>query len=76
MGLGGWVGGWERGSLKGRIQLRRAPTTRTTSAWRSWVGGWVVDGKVEENEAVRMSYCGLGMGGWVGGWVGRTFTHR
>ena len=27
-------------------------------------------GKVEENEAVRMSYCELGLGGWVGGWVG------
>ncbi len=25
-----------------------------------WVGGWI-----EENEAVRMSYCGLCMGGWV-----------
>ena len=31
-----------------------------------WVGGWV--GWVEENEAVRMSYCELGI--WVGGWVG------
>ena len=28
------------------------------------MGGWV-----EENEAVRMSYCELGVG-WVGGWVG------
>ena len=26
--------------------------------------------KEEENEAVGMSYCGLGLGGWVGGWVG------
>ena len=24
------------------------------------------DGKVEESEAVGISYCGLGMGGWVG----------
>ena len=39
-----------------------------------WVGGWMscslMDGKVEEEEAVRMSYRGLGMDGWVGGWVG------
>ena len=44
-----------------------------------WVGGWVVEflfllcmgaRKVEEEEAVRMTYGGLGMGGWVGGWVG------
>ena len=27
-------------------------------AWvDGWVGGWVGYGKVEENEAVRMSYC-------------------
>ena len=34
-----------------------------------WVGGWVggwVDRKVEEDEAVGMSYCQLGLGGWVG----------
>ena len=33
-----------------------------------WVGGWVgccMHRKVEENEAVGMSYCALG--GWVGG---------
>ena len=32
-----------------------------------------MDGKMEENEAVGMSYCELGVwvGGWVGGWVGR-----
>ena len=37
------------------------------------VSGWVGDGKIEEDEAVRMSYCELGVGGWVGevGWVGR-----
>ena len=29
------------------------------------MGGWVGYGKIEENEAVRMSYCKL----WVGGWV-------
>ena len=27
-------------------------------------------GKVEENEAVGMSYSELGLGRWVGGWVG------
>ena len=32
--------------------------------WIGWVGGWV--GLVEE-EAVRMSYCTLGVG--LGGWV-------
>ena len=31
-----------------------------------WVGGWV--GWIEENEAVGMSYCKLGVR-WVGGWV-------
>ena len=30
------------------------------------VGGWV--GWVEEDEAVRMSYCEVGVGRWVGGW--------
>ena len=33
-----------------------------------WGGGWG-GGKVEEEEAVRMSYCGLGTGGWAGGWI-------
>ena len=35
------------------------------------MGGWV--GWMEENEAVGMSYCELGLGKWVdgvGGWVG------
>ena len=27
-------------------------------------------GGVEENEAVRMRRCELGLGRWVGGWVG------
>ena len=29
----------------------------------------VVDGKVEEEQAVRTSHCELGLGGWVGVWV-------
>ena len=33
-----------------------------------WVGGWV--GWVEEEEAVRMSYCELGVGGLGGGGEG------
>ena len=39
---------------------------------RGWVGGWVGGwfGWIEEDEAVRMSYCTIGEGGWVGGWVG------
>ena len=44
-------------------------------ALRGWVGGCVGYGKVEEKEAVRMSYCGLGLGGWVGGWVGEWVTY-
>ena len=32
------------------------------------MGGWAGE-KIEEDEAVRMSYWTL-MGGWVGGWVG------
>ena len=32
------------------------------------MGGWVGDRKVEEDEAVRMSYCEIGVGGWVDGW--------
>ena len=39
-----------------------------------WVGGWVVE-KIEETQAVGMSYCGLGLGGWVGGWVGGRGTY-
>ena len=38
------------------------------------MGGWVGGRKVEEEEGVGMSYCGLTVGGWkrswVGGWVG------
>ena len=38
-----------------------------------WVGEWLscccIHKKVEEDKAVRMSYCGLGVV-WVGGWVG------
>ena len=37
---------------------------RRKTAWERWVGGWVV-WKMEEDEAVEMSYCRL----WVGGWV-------
>ena len=37
------------------------------------MGGWV-DRKREENEGVRMSYCGSCMVGWVGGWVGETYV--
>ena len=39
-----------------------------------WVGRLVV--WVEENEAVRMSYCKPGLGGWVGGWVGGSDVPR
>ena len=37
------------------------------------MGGWVGHGKVEEIEAVGMSYCELGLDGWVGvdEWAGR-----
>ena len=31
------------------------------------MGGWV--GWMEEEKAVRMSNCELGLSGWVGGWV-------
>ena len=34
------------------------------------MGGWVVDRKMEEDKAVRMRYCELGILEWVGGWVG------
>ena len=33
---------------------------------RLWRGGWVGYGKVEEDEAVGMRYCGLRGGGGVG----------
>ena len=42
---------------------------------RGWVGGWVGDRKMEENEAVRMSYWNVGVE-WVGGWVGGGPTSR
>ena len=47
--------------MRERVERRRLET------FFGWVGGWV--GWVEENEVVRMSYCGLLLG-WVGGWVG------
>ena len=51
-----WVGGWLSYEDRGE-------------GWG--VGGWVVDRKRQESEAVRMSYCELGFWvGWVGGWVG------
>ena len=36
-----------------------------------WLGRWV--GWIEEDEAVRMSHCEVGVwwvGGWMGGWFG------
>ena len=46
-----------------------------TGCVSEWVGGWVgrrmsfslIDRKMEEDEAVGMSYCKGGFG-WVGGW--------
>ena len=32
--------------------------------------------EVGEIEAARVSYCELGLGGWVGGWVGGWETYR
>ena len=32
-----------------------------------WVGGWVGNRKIEENEAVRMGNCEVWVGGWVAG---------
>ena len=76
-GSGKEVGGWH-GELAGGLE-------GWVGGWveEIWVGGWVVE-KIEENEAVGMSYCELGVwwvggwvsrhiwiGGWVGGWVGR-----
>ena len=34
-----------------------------------WVGGWI-----EEHEAVKVSYCGLYMGGWVGSHICLCFS--
>ena len=77
----GWVGGWltypsilpcfpcsRRRSLAysmeglkwRRSMFRRRRVALIVSGGGGWVGEWV-----EENEAVRMSYCGFGMGGWV-----------
>ena len=46
--LGGWVGGWVDWEWVGG----------------GWVGGWVEAREVEEEEAVRMRCCELGIG-WV-----------
>ena len=82
-----WVGGWVGGfTLLQRAQSERASSSSQVLGWMKrvlavafWVGGWVGglnelgvgDKKVEEEEAVRMSYCGVG--GWVGGWDGPTW---
>ena len=87
--MGGWVGGlptlvtavkhlWgaKRGALREihSSNLEGHMWKCTCGGWvGGWVGWWLAYRKVEENEAIRMSYCKLGMGGWVdgsGGWVG------
>ena len=58
-----WDFSWQR-SLEERVVL--AMLIYREKRWvGGWVGGWV--GWVEENEAVGMSYCELGV--WVGGWA-------
>ena len=79
-GLGGWVGGWVyldelRPSWRAPAKhgLDDAPeillpvlggdNAVVLGGWvGGWVGGWT--GWVDEKEAVRMSDCGLGVGGW------------
>ena len=95
-----WVGGWVGRTLlnaysnaKARCRPIEVAETPAFLSWcmsifpveeGGWVGEWVGARKIEENEAVRMSCCGLGMGGWggmggwvsgwVGGWVGGALT--
>ena len=47
----------------------RSPLCGTICTVGRWVGGWV--GWVEEKQALRMSYCGFLVGGWVGGRTAR-----
>ena len=81
--MGGWVGGtycgkflafWafpQEGLRPAALDLKSAGVNLSCRGWvGGWVGGWVDERKVEENEAVPMSYCRFGMSGWVGGWVG------
>ena len=53
----------KRPSVESRRKRRGVGMRGPVEEVGGWVGGWVE--KVEEKEAVRMSYCGLG--GWVGG---------
>ena len=70
----GWarVSGARLGVVEGREDFLEENTDHGKhghTAWRGRVGGWVggwVGAMVEEEEAVRMSYCGLLGGGWVG----------
>ena len=94
--VGGWVGEWETDlhvnaaleegvDVLGEAQVgEEVGKGKGLGEVGGWVGGWVGLGWVEEDEAVRMSCCELGVrvggwvdgggvnevGGWVGGWVG------
>ena len=80
LGSGGVGNGKEEMEGRPRLFIWRTTSSRgrerTSGGENLWMGGWV--GWVEENEAVGMSYCelgvrwvggkqGVGMGGWVGG---------
>ena len=54
------------GLLISSAELIASTELRLVGSESCWVGGWVVE-MMEEIEAVRMSYCTLGVGGWVDG---------
>ena len=76
----GWVGGWvggvffperdghERERAHSAAKGMQISQPVNLGKWvGGWVGGWVGARKVEKDEAVRMSYCGIWEGGWAGG---------
>ena len=65
--VGGWVGGLIDQGLEFFCGDEHLAHSLVTAGIGGWVGGWV--GWMEEEEAVRMSYCDAQVGGWVGGLI-------
>ena len=66
--MGGWVPelGWEGTRWIGRSGCLRGRKETACGLLGGWLSCVCVYRKMERNEAVRMSYCELGVGRWVG----------